>query len=230
MRKWRNGQRGAVALAVVAAVAAASCASNRHRTARGPFYAAAPFSKTIDGSGDVVCWCVKRAILSQGYMLDRSSEPGVLTGTREYQPTDKLNVTLRLQTTCADNRNGTSIVFVTAERDENQLQKMKQSTSAGIGPATITMPSGSAKVLGVVRRETIQDPNFYNSFFELVQGYVAQEARSRPERHAELRNPEPLTVEPNEQARGQSNGSSQSDDGNQASGGSSAAHQDSQER
>jgi hypothetical protein len=110
-------------------------------------------------------------------MLDRSSEPGVLTGTRDYQPSDKINVTVRLQTTCADNRDGTSIVFATAEREESKLQKMKQTTSAGIGPATITMPAGSAKVLGVIKRETISDPNFYNSFFTLVEGYVVQEQR-----------------------------------------------------
>jgi Uncharacterized protein conserved in bacteria (DUF2242) len=188
--------------AVLASLMVAGCAS-KHDVARGPFYAAAPFSKTINGSGDVVCWSVKRAILSQGYMLDRSSEPGVLTGTRDYQPTDKLNVTVRLQTTCADNRNGTSIVFVTAEREESKLQKMKQTTSAGIGPATITLPSGSAMVLGTVRRETIQDPSFYNSFFALVQGYVAQEGQSRPERHAELRNPEALQSEPNSPAPNQ---------------------------
>ena len=122
-------------------------------------------------------------------MLERSSESGVLTGTRDSQPEDKVNVTVRLQTSCADNRNGTSIVFVTAEREVSKLQKMKQSTSAGIGPATITMPAGSAKVLGVVRRETIEDPNFYNSFFALVEGFVAQEGqegRSHVEQHAEI--------------------------------------------
>src|ERR1700720_4608866 len=163
-------------VALAAAVAVVSCASKRDT--RGPFVGSAPFSRTISGSGDAVCWSVKRALLGQGYMLERSSEPGVLTGTRDYQPEEKMNITLRLQTTCADNRNGTSIVFVTASREESKLQKMKQSTSAGIGPATITMPAGSAKVLGVVRRETIVDPNFYNSFFTLVEGYVAQEGRS----------------------------------------------------
>lgn len=166
------------------AVAVVGCAS-KHDT-RGPFVASAPFSKTIPGSGDAVCWSVKRALLGQGYMLERSSESGVLTGTRDEQPEEKTNVTVRLQTTCADNRNGTSIVFVTAEREVSKLQRMKQSTSAGIGPATITMPAGSAKVLGVVRRETIVDPNFYNSFFALVQGFVAQEGRSHPEQHAEI--------------------------------------------
>jgi len=66
-------------------------------------------------------------------------------------------------------------VFVTAEREDSELQKMKQTTSVGVGPATLTMPSGSARVLGTVRRETIQDASFYNTFFTLVQGYVDQE-------------------------------------------------------
>jgi uncharacterized protein DUF2242 len=173
-----------VALLTVATVA--GCATKQET--RGPFVGSAPFSKTISGSGDAVCWSVKRALLGQGYMLERSSEPGVLTGTRDYQPDKKVNITLRLQTTCADNRNGTSIVFVTADREESKLQKMKQTTSAGIGPATLTMPAGSAKVLGVVRRETIADPSFYNSFFALVQGYVAQEGPSQTERHAQTSN------------------------------------------
>ena len=166
------------------AVTVAGCAS-KHDT-RGPFVGSAPYSKTIPGSGDAVCWSVKRALLGQGYMLERSSEAGVLTGTKDYQPKEKLNVTVHLQTSCADNRNGTSIVFVTADREESRLQKMKQTTSAGIGPATITMPAGSAKVLGVVRRETIDDPNFYNSFFALVEGFVAQEGRPHADQHAEI--------------------------------------------
>jgi hypothetical protein len=171
---------------VVVAAATAGCAS-KPPIARGPFVGSAPFSKTLVGSGDAVCWSVKRAMLGQGYMLDRSGEGGVFTGTRDYQPEPKRNITLRLQTTCADNRDGTSIVFVTAEREESTLQKMKQTTSAGVGPATITMPAGSAKVLGVVRRETIDDPNFYNSFFTLVQGYVAQEElRPHPDQHPEI--------------------------------------------
>ena len=177
-----------VTLALSAALLT-GCASSAKRdaVARGPFTGAAPFSKTVIGSGDAVCWSVKRALLGQGYMLDRSSEPGVLTGTRDYQPSEKINVTVRLQTTCADNRDGTSIVFATAEREESKLQKMKQTTSAGIGPATITMPAGSAKVLGIIKRETISDQNFYNSFFTLVEGFVAQEQqRPHTDEHPEI--------------------------------------------
>jgi hypothetical protein len=169
---------------VIAAAGLAACAS---KPAQAPFTSAAPFSRTISGPSDSVCWSVKRALLSQGYMLDRSSEPGVLTGSRDYQPQEKINITVHLQTTCADNHDGTSIVFATAEREENKLQKMKQTTSAGIGPATLTMPAGSAKVLGTVRRETIADPAFYNSFFALVQNYVAQEGRTHPDESTAMR-------------------------------------------
>jgi hypothetical protein len=185
MRRTRSSIAASriVSLLTIAA-AVAGCAS-KHDT-RGPFVASAPFSKTIPGSGDAVCWSVKRALLGQGYMLERSGETGVLTGTRDSQPTEKMNITVHLQTTCADNRNGTSIVFVTADREVSKLQRMKQSTSAGIGPATITLPAGSAKVLGIVRRETIEDPNFYHSFFALVEGFVAQEGRSHAEQHAEI--------------------------------------------
>jgi len=134
----------------------------------GKHHYAGTLQQDLSGSSDAVCWSVKRALLSQGYMLDRPGESGVLTGTRDFQPEPKLNVSYHLQTTCADNRDGTSIVLVTAEREESQLQKMKQSTSVGIGPATLTMPSGSAQVLGVVRRETVKDRAFYDRFFSLV--------------------------------------------------------------
>lgn len=188
------GLAPSVALLAVAAVSS-GCATRDHELARDSISARAPFSKTFQGSGDTVCWSVKRALLSQGYMLDRSNENGILTGTRDFQPSEKLNMSYHLQTSCADNRDGTSIVFVTATREDSQLQKMKQTTSVGVGPATLTMPSGSARVLGTVRRETIKDPSFYQKFFDLVQGYIGQErvadgARPHPDddQRAEARN------------------------------------------
>jgi hypothetical protein len=169
-------------VALLATTLMAGCA--HHRPPPPQFASDAPYSRTFSGSGDSVCWSVKRALLSQGYMLDRPNDAGVLTGSRDAQPQPKLNVTTRLQTSCADNRNGTSIVFVTATREDSQLQKMKQTTSVGVGPATLTMPAGSAQVLGTVRRATVTDPDFYNQFFALVQTFVDQEqrtAQSRPQ-------------------------------------------------
>ena len=173
---------GLVSSLAAAVALQAGCA---HHPPPQQFTAAAPFSRTFTGSGDAVCWSVKRALLSQGYMLDRPNDAGVLTGSKDEQPKPKLNVTTRLQTTCADNRNGTSIVFVTATREENKLQKMKQSTSMGVGPATLTMPSGSAEVLGTVSRQTIKDPAYYEQFFTLVQNFVGQERLSQAQATAD---------------------------------------------
>jgi hypothetical protein len=181
----KNLRRWGAALLAVSALSA--CASHKHNVVDESITAQAPFSRTFTGSGEVVCWSVKRAMLSQGYMLDRSAEQGVLTGTRDFQPKDKLNVTLHLQTSCADNRDGTSIVFVTATREDSELQKMKQTTSMGVGPATLTMPSGSARVLGTVRRETVHDSAFYDSFFGLVDGFVKQEGLAQTRRRADER-------------------------------------------
>ena len=184
-----------VALLAVVITACAGCATRKVDVAQASISTQAPFSRTFQGSGDTVCWGVKRALLSQGYMLDRPGESGVLTGTRDFQPDEKLNVSYHLQASCADYRDGTSIVFLTAQREDSRLQKMKQTTSVGVGPATLTMPSGSARVLGVVRRETVKDPDFYTRFFSLVQSYVdqeqnrvAQEHRPPDERHADVHN------------------------------------------
>ena len=177
MARMAIAMSSSLSLLVIMA-AAGGCASRKHDIARDSISPSAPFSRTFAGPADAVCWSVKRALLSQGYMLDRAAESGVMTGTRDFQPKDKLNVAIHLQTSCADNRNGTSIVFVTATREESRLQKMRQSTSLGVGPATLTMPSGSAQVLGTVKRETIVDPDFYNSFFALIGDFVAQERAS----------------------------------------------------
>jgi hypothetical protein len=105
--------RCGAALLATALIASGGCASRKVDVAQESISARAPFSRTFPGPSDAVCWSVKRALLSQGYMLDRPAESGVLTGTRDFQPESKLNVSFHLQTTCADNRDGTSIVFVT---------------------------------------------------------------------------------------------------------------------
>lgn len=141
------------------------------------FEPATPFSKTVPLSGDTVCWSVKRAFLSQGYLLDRSSDSVIMTGTKDTQLDDKTSISLRLQTTCVDNRDGSSTIFATANRETAKLQSVITSFSAGVSFATVTVPSGMEKVLRVVSRETIKDPRFYERFYLLVESYAQEEWR-----------------------------------------------------
>src|ERR1700739_162713 len=75
---------------VQVAAAAALLAGCAHHPPPKQFSATAPYSKTFTGSGDTVCWSVKRALLSQGYMLDRPNDGGVLTGPEARARTPKL--------------------------------------------------------------------------------------------------------------------------------------------
>ncbi len=142
------------------------------------FAASTPHSKVVKGSGEVVCWSVKRAFLTQGYLLDRSSDPVIVTGTKDVQSDNETDETLRLQATCVDNHDGTSSVFATANYEVSKLERTPQSVSAGVSLATITVPTGSERSLRLERRETIKDPKFYDRFYSLVERFVQEEQSS----------------------------------------------------
>ena len=157
------------------AVVAAGCAS-RPSYQDEAFSPKTQYSRKVSGSGEVVCWSVKRAFLTQGYMLDRSADPVIVTGSKDIQPDEDTQESVRLQATCVDNRDGTSTVFASAAHEVHKLQRTPQSMSAGVAFATITLPAGSEKALRLQRRETIQDPKFYERFYALVQDFATEEA------------------------------------------------------
>lgn len=161
---------------LVIVLTVAGCATQKVKPE--PFQPFTPYSKKLPGSGEVVCWAVKRAFLSQGYMMDGSSNSLIMIGTRDTQK-DDTDITLRLQATCVDDKDGFSTVFVTAMQEVSKLQKITQSQSYGVSIATITVPTGSEKALRVVKRETIQDPAFYDSFYRLVQHFAEEEKAAR---------------------------------------------------
>lgn len=161
---------------LAASIVLAGCAS---APPKPEFRSDTPYSKVIQGEGDAVCWSVKRAFLMQGYLLDHGGDSVILIGTKDTQADDETNVTQRMQTTCVDNHDGTSTVFATATRETSRLQRVPTSVSAGVSIATVTLPAGNEKVLRPVRRETIQDPKFYQGFYALVEKFSAQEIAAR---------------------------------------------------
>jgi len=108
-------------------------------------------------------------------MLERGSDTLIMTGTKDTQPDDETNITLRLQATCVDNRDGSSTVFASAAREVSKLQKVGHSITAGVSVATISVPSGTDRVMRVQKRETIQDPTFYQGFYTLVRNFAREE-------------------------------------------------------
>jgi hypothetical protein len=162
----------------VTAIVLAGCASTKEVHKAEAFQPQTQFSEKIQRPSKIVCWSVKRAFLSQGYMLDQAADSPTLTGVKNYQKDDETTVTLRLQTSCAENQDGTSTVFATASRDISKVQQEKQHRSGGIGWFTLTVPAGSRETLQIVRRETILDREFYQRFYALVKTFAEEDAAS----------------------------------------------------
>ena len=138
------------------------------------------YSKTLPMPSNVVCRNVKRALLSQGYTIEQTpgnKDSPFLTGIKNWQPENEIAVTLRLQVTCVHEDENSSTVFATAVEEAYKLQTVMGSVSAGVSIATVTMPSSSGRALMVVRRETIQDPKFYDRFYTLVQKFAESEPK-----------------------------------------------------
>lgn len=157
----------------LAALVLAGCGGKK--AVKEDFRADTPYSQRVSGPGEAVCWSVKRAFLTQGYMLERGSDTLVMTGSKDMQHDEETNVTLRMQATCVDNRDGTSTVFATAAREVSKLQSVSYSTTTGISVFTLSLPSGTDKSLRVQTRETIQDPKFYQGFYALVQKFASED-------------------------------------------------------
>lgn len=157
----------------IAALAIAGCGGKQ--AVKEEFRADTPYSQRVAGPGEAVCWSVKRAFLTQGYMLERGSDTLVMTGSKDSQKDDDTNITLRMQATCVDNRDGTSTVFATAAREVSKLQSVSYSTTTGVSIFTLSLPSGTDKSLRVQSRETIQDPKFYQGFYALVQKFANED-------------------------------------------------------
>jgi hypothetical protein len=148
------------------------------------FQSDAAFSKTIPLPSDIVCRSLKRALLSQGYIIDKtpgSKDSPWLAGTKSWQPEEDVAVTLHLQVTCTHENENSTTVFATAIEEAFKLQTVTGSVSAGVSIATVTMPTSSGRALMPVRRETIQDPKFYARFYDLVQKYAEADMKSGPQ-------------------------------------------------
>jgi len=156
------------------------------------FRAGATYSRKVALPTRVVCHSVKRAMLSQGYLLDQgpgNKDSPLLVGTKSWQPENDVAVTLRLQVTCVHEGETASSVFATGIEESYKLQEVTGSVSAGVSIATITVPSTSGRALMLVRRETIEDPQFYARFYSLVEQYAKAEHDSEQSSLAESDSP-----------------------------------------
>ena len=137
---------------------------------------ASPYARTFHAKSDATCEAARRALLSQGY-VSSSPRADTIDGSKNFQPSNDSHVVISFHVVCAEaNVDGTSsTAYVNAVQDRYTLKKTNNSASLGVGGVgSVSLPLLSTdEALIKVGSETIASDGFYDSFFELVNRYLA---------------------------------------------------------
>ena len=142
------------------------------------FGSVATYSRLFDASPVQTCEASRRALLSQGYVINTKSKDQV-EGSKSFQPEPEAHLQMVVRVVCVpESEDGQlSLGFVTAIQDTYALRKTNNSASLGVGGVgSVSLPvSSTSESLVRVGSETISKDTFYESFFDLVKRYLAMD-------------------------------------------------------
>jgi len=166
------------------------CSSQAVYTAEN-FSIDSPFKVKVDAEVDMACESARRALLGQGYLIESSNSEGI-KARKAYKSQDDQNTFIEMTIVCLPESNG-STLFATGVLSAYALKKSTSSASVGLSAlGSISLPIGqSADSLVKVSEETINDKEFYQRFFAVVDNTLGEmrAGKSTPE-------PAPVAPEP----------------------------------
>lgn len=136
------------------------------------FEAGETFSRLFDAGVDATCEAARRALLSQGYLLNTVRRDFV-SASKNFQPAGEVHVQIVFHVVCAaeGGLDTVSTAYVNAIQDRYALKKNPNSASVGVAAfGTLSIPlAASEDSLVKVASETIPAGPFYDRFFILMQ-------------------------------------------------------------
>lgn len=174
------GRRVMSAIALCAVTLLAGCATTGSVPVfYGPqekFGSVATYSRLFDATPAQTCEASRRALLSQGYLINTTTAE-MVEGKKSFQPSPETHLQMVIRVVCVpDSPSGkVSLGFVTALQDSYALRKTNNSASLGVGAlGSVSLPiAASSDSLVKVGSETIASDVFYDSFFDLIKRYLA---------------------------------------------------------
>ena len=153
------------------------------------FDSTATFARTYAALDAQTCEAARRALLSQGYVINTAGAEQV-RGRKSFQPRPDAHVEVEFNVVCATEGSAgkRTIAFVNAVQENYALKKSSNSASLGVTPfGSVSLPFlGSDDSLVKVASVTINSQAFYGRFFQLVERYL----------EGDRGQPIPLAVEP----------------------------------
>jgi hypothetical protein len=136
------------------------------------------YSRLFDATATQTCEAARRALLSQGYLVN-TARADLVEGRKSFQPEPESHLQMEIRVVCVpESTDGNvSLGFVTALQDVYALKKSNNSASLGVGAlGSVSLPftSGSDSLVKVAS-ETISSAVFYERFFDLVKRYLVVE-------------------------------------------------------
>lgn len=135
------------------------------------------YSRSLDHSPAQACEAVRRALLSQGFVVGRAEVDVV--EARKYFQQEESHEQVEFRAVCMPQLRGEqqTVVFVNAVQDRYALRKSNTNASVGVSAlGSLSLPIGSTDdSLVKVASETLQDPNFYKRFFAVLDRFLPEE-------------------------------------------------------
>ena len=133
------------------------------------------YSHLFDATAAQTCEAARRALLSQGYIIN-TARADLVDAHKSFQPEPESHLQMAIRVVCApESADGkVSLGFVTALQDRYALKKSNNSASLGVGAiGSVSLPFTSSNDSMVkVGSETISSASFYDRFFDLVKRYL----------------------------------------------------------
>jgi len=157
------------------------------------------YSRSFDVDYKVACDAGRRALLSQGYAIDKMSGD-TISGHKNFIDADGHNTQITVNVNCApDNASQNhSQVFANAVQDSFSLKKSSTAASVGVSIlGSVSLPFTSTDdALVKTSSLTVTRPQFYGGFFDLLQQYLAVAQLEQPEAASKKKHAAPAPVPP----------------------------------
>ncbi|MDR0458712.1 MAG: DUF2242 domain-containing protein, partial [Burkholderiaceae bacterium] len=123
------------------------------------------------------CEAARRALLSQGYVLDAAKFANQVAGHKSFQPDASHHVQLEFRVVCAaqgKDAGGGTTVFANGVQDQYSLRMTKESASLGVGAfGSLSLPlKGGTDEMVKVASQTVTDASLYQRLFDLIDGLL----------------------------------------------------------
>ncbi len=200
----RFPRSSSLALSVALVGVLAGCSSPKPEFEKEDFTQNNTYSRTVAASNVAACDAGRRALLSQGYNIDKF-EGSRVTGHKNFQDENGQHTQIAFNIECASDgsANERATVFANAVQDRYSIKRTNSSASVGVSVlGQVSMPFGSSDdSLVKTGSQTVARPKFYEGFFQLLQRFLPDaQAAAAPQAPAGSRAKPPPKAAPPEPA------------------------------